>query len=118
MLEGQGSVQSSGGDKGLGAQTAGARATSQSYLMGCLVAGATTTKLLPLSFVSSVGLKPAGKKGGALVVPAGAWTARSCRKLSLSYLCPLGVFDKNSSNCQCKAMGPVPGHSDVLVMYS
>lgn len=34
MLEGRGSVQSGGGDKGLGAQTAGARATSQSYLMG------------------------------------------------------------------------------------
>lgn len=34
MFEGHGSVQSGGGDKGLGAQTAGARPASQSYLMG------------------------------------------------------------------------------------
>lgn len=77
MFGGQGGVQSRGDDKGLGAQTAGARATSQSYLMGVFGLWCRRAKAPPTAFsFSSVGLKSAGKKGRGLFCGGeGGWPA-------------------------------------------
>lgn len=90
---------------------------------GCLVDGAATPKLLPLSSVSNVGLKPAGKKGCVLAAreklrgergwpAAGANSALRVSALSVLLMRILLIAE------DCKAMGPVPGHSGDLVTYS